>query len=91
MAELEIGAGLGKEGGAEAGAVVGHDAPDLDAEEGEVGQGLAQEAAGRRGLFIGQQSGEGDAGVVIDGDIEELPTGAASFILGIAGDAMVPP
>jgi hypothetical protein len=26
--------------------------------------------------------------VIIDGDVEKLPTGAASFVLGIAGDAM---
>src|ERR1035438_1106261 len=88
VSELQIAAGLGKEGGAEARTVVGHDAPDLDAEVGEVGHGLAEEAAGRSCFFIGQQGGEGDAGVVVDGDIQKLPAGAAGFILGIAGDAM---
>src|ERR1017187_5659588 len=77
VSELQIAAGLGKEGGAEARTVVGHDAPDLDAEVGEVGHGLAEEAAGRSCFFIGQQGGEGDAGVVVDGDIQKLPAGAA--------------
>src|ERR1017187_7723039 len=88
VSELQIAAGLGKEGGAEARTVVGHDAPDLDAEVGEVGHGLAEEAAGRSCFFIGQQGGEGEAGGVLDGDIQKLPAGAAGFILGIAGDAM---
>src|ERR1022692_1394956 len=68
--------------------VVGHDATDLDAQVGEVGHGLAEEVAGGGSFFIGQQGGEGDAGVVVDGDIKKLPAGAAGFILGIAGDAM---
>ena len=86
--ELEIATGLGEEGGTEAGAVVGHDATDRDAEVGEVGHGLAEEAAGGSGFFIGQQSGKSDAGMVIDGDIKKLPAGTAGFILGIAGEAM---
>ena len=88
MAELEIATGFGKAVGAEAWAVVGHDAADGDAEVGEVGHGLAEEAGRRVGLFIRHHGGKGDAGVVVDGDIEELPAGAASFILGIAGEAM---
>ena len=86
--ELEIAAGLREQGGAEARAVVGHDAADRDAEVGEVGHGLAEEAAGGGRFFVRQQGGEGDAGVVVDGDIKKLPAGAAGFILGIAGDAM---
>ena len=88
MSELDIGTGLGKQSGTETGSVVGHDAPDSNAEEGEVGRRLTEKAAGGSRFFIGEQSGEGDAGVVIDGDIQELPSGAASFILGIAGKAM---
>ena len=86
--DVELATGMGKQQRAEAGAVVGHDAADMNAEAGEVSDGLAQEAAGRDGLFIGQHGGESDAGVVVDSDVEELPTGAASFILRIAGDAM---
>src|ERR1035438_4182238 len=88
VSELQIATGLCKQGGAEARTVVGHDAPDLDAQVGEVGHGLAEEAAGRSCFFIGEQSGEGDAGVVVDGDVKELPAGAAGFILRVAGEAM---
>ena len=88
VSELQIATGLCEQGGAKAGAVVGHDATDLEAEVGEVGRGLAQEAAGGSSFFIREQGGEGDTGMVIDGDIEKLPAGAAGFILGIAGEAM---
>src|ERR1017187_10169912 len=88
VSEMQIATGLCKEGGAEARTVVGHDATDLDAQVGEVGHGLAEEVAGGGSFFIGQQGGEGDAGVVVDGDIKKLQIGRAGFILGIAGDAM---
>jgi len=34
--------------------------------------GLAQEVDGGSGLLIGQQGGEGEAGVVVDGDMQSL-------------------
>src|SRR5271169_3170332 len=36
-------------------------------------QSLAQEIDGRYGLLIGKQLGEGEAGVVVDGDMQGLP------------------
>src|SRR5271166_827265 len=78
MSDLEMAAGLCEPGGTEARTIVAHDATDRDAEVGEVGHGLAEEAAGRGRFFIRQQGGEGDAGVVIDGDIKKLPAGAAA-------------
>jgi hypothetical protein len=42
---------------------------------------LTQEAAGGNSFFVGEHGGEGDAGVVVDGDVEELPAGVASFVL----------
>ena len=66
VAELEIATGLCEEGGAEARAVVGHDATNLDAEVSEVGHGLAEEAAGGSRFLIGKQGGKGDARVVVD-------------------------
>ena len=77
-----------EEMGAETRAVVGEHAADGDAEASEVIDGLLQESNGGDGLFVGQQGGESDAGVIVDGDEKKLPAHAASFILGIAGDAM---
>ncbi len=86
--DLKFKTGLGKQIGAKARTVVGHDAADPDAEMGEIGHGLLQETSRRGCFFVWQHGGEGDAGVVVDGDIQELPASAAGFILGIAGDAM---
>src|SRR5260221_5969461 len=42
--------------------------------------------------LIGQKLGEGDAGSVIDGDVEKLPSGAAGVIaLAVASDAVADP
>src|SRR5260221_13312411 len=42
--------------------------------------------------LIGQKLGEGDAGSVIDGDVEKLPSGAAGVIaLAVARDAVADP
>src|SRR5487761_1309941 len=88
MFDIEFPAGEGEAMGIEARAVIGHDAPHLDAEPGEVSHSLVQETCRGSGFFIRHHGGEGDAGVVVDGHIEELPAGAAGFVLGIAGDAM---
>src|ERR1700693_3614616 len=70
-AELETG---GAElSGAIAGAVVGEQAADGDAELGVEGDGGAQECDGSFGLLVGQHAGEGEAGVVVDGDMQSLP------------------
>ena len=88
VAKDKVAAGLSEQDGAEARAIVGHDAADADAELSEVGDGLAQEGAGGSSSFVGKHGGESDAGVIVDGNIEELPTGAASFVLGVAGETM---
>ena len=85
---LKFKTALGKQIGAKAGAVVGHDAAYPDAKTGEISNGLLQETSRRGCFFVWQHGGEGDAGVVVDGDIQVLPASAAGFILGIAGDAM---
>src|SRR5438128_9436553 len=86
--DLELTAGLGEPQGAETGAVVGHEAADADAEPGEVSDGLAEKVAGGNSLFIGEHGGEGDTGVVVNGDIEKLPTGSAGFVLWVSSHAM---
>src|SRR5258708_40338748 len=87
VAELKIAASVSEAMRVEARAIVGHNAADADAELGEVGDGLAQESTGRSCFFVGQHGGEGDAGGVVDGHGEELPTGAARFVAGIGGGA----
>src|SRR5688572_17478606 len=56
-----------------AGAVVGHHAPDLDAEAFVVGQGSLEEGVGAALFLIGHDLGEGNARVVVDSDMNELP------------------
>src|SRR5208282_6462612 len=74
--------------GDEAGPVVGHDAADGDSMASEVLPRLAKKPACRDRLFIGHHRGICDAGVVVDGYVEELPTSTAGLVLGIAGDAV---
>ena len=91
MLEPEPPAGLGKRLGAVAGAVVGHDPGDDDAEARIVGQGGLQE--GDRALLplVGQDLGEGDARGVVEADVDELPAGAAALAGTLAGDAVADP
>ena len=75
--------------GAIAGAVVGVDALGGDAVPGKEGEGGVEESDGTASGLVGEELGEGEAGMVVDGDVEELPTGARGVIvLAIAGDAM---
>src|SRR5207249_1260502 len=77
-----------------AGAVVGHDTLDGDAEALVVGDGCAQEGDGAFLLFVGKDGSGRNSGVVVDGDVGELPAGPLSPASGvalaaaIAGDAM---
>lgn len=57
-----------------AGSIVGHDAPDLDAEAFEVGESGLEEGGGAASPLTVHHLGEGDTGGVIDGDMDELPT-----------------
>ena len=49
-----------------------------------------RKANGTIGLLVGQDLGEGDAGVIVDADVDELPADAAAVALAgaIAGDAV---
>jgi hypothetical protein len=66
--------------GAVAGAVVGIDAFGLDAVGQEEGESGVEEGDGAAGGLVWEELGEGEAGVVVDGDVEELPAGALGFI-----------
>ena len=72
----------------EARAVIGQHAAHGNAQAREEGHRLAQKFAGGQGFFVRQQGSEGDAGVIVDSDIKKFPTGAAGFVLRIAGEAM---
>src|SRR5690606_7115222 len=88
--EAEVGAGLPEGPGAIAGAVVGHDAGDGDAEAAVVGDGGLEEGNGALLLLVGQDLREGDARGVVDADVDELPAAAAAAIVAgvMAGDAV---
>jgi hypothetical protein len=58
-------------------AVVGHHALDANAVAGEEPQRSAQEPDRGGGLLVAQDLGVGQARVVVDGDVHELPAGGA--------------
>jgi hypothetical protein len=80
MFEAEGGDGVTQGVGAIAGAVVGVNALSFDAVLLEKGQGGMEEGDGAVGGFVGEELGEGEAGMIVDGDVEVFPTGAADMI-----------
>ena len=62
----EVFAGIAPGEGFVAGAVVGHDAFDGDAEALVVSDGGLEEGYGADGPFVGLDLGEGDAGMIVD-------------------------
>jgi hypothetical protein len=77
-----------------AGAVVGHHPLDLDAEAFVVGQSSLEEGVGTAFLLVGHDLGEGDARVIVDGDMDKLPAepfapcSPIALSSAIAGDAV---
>jgi len=71
-----------------AGAVVGEDAADGEAEAGEVGSAHVEEALGRGAGLVGQDGREADPAVIVDGDVQVLVTRAARFAATVAVDAV---
>ena len=87
LANAELAAELEKVAGAIAGTVIGEHAGDGDAEAGVVIDGSLQESRRRRRFLVRQDLREGDAGVVVDGDMHVLPAGAMDAAAAVAGDA----
>src|SRR5689334_7736941 len=87
LANVELLAEAAKAARAIAGTVIGEQAGDGDAEAGIVVDGGLQEGGGGRGLLIGKDLGEGDARVIVDGDMHVLPAGAMDAAATVAGDA----
>src|SRR6266853_975844 len=80
MLEAEGGDGGAHGVGAVAGAIVGVNALGVDAVLLEEGQGGMEEGDGALRGFIGEELGEGEAGVVVDGDVQIFPAGTADVI-----------
>src|SRR5690606_24103338 len=93
MLEAEIAAGFRKGLGDVARTVIGHDAADGDAEAGIVGYRRRKEGDRTFLAFIGQDLAEGDARMIVDGDVDELPADASAIGLAgaITGDAVTDP
>ena len=70
MLEAELPASGGKEIGAVSGAAIGEDALDADAVSGVKVDGLAEGIEDTGSLFVGEKRGEGEAGMIVDGDVE---------------------
>ena len=88
MADAETMASIAEEPRAIARAVVGQQTTNVDAEGAVVSDRSMEESHGGVAAFIGQDLREGEAGVVVDGDVNELPAGAATALGLVGGNAM---
>src|SRR5678816_3003102 len=79
-------ASLVEESGAVGRAVVGQEALDRYAFGGEASDGRLEERRGRVLALIGVHLHEAGSGVVVDGDVGELPAGAIDRIAPVAAD-----
>jgi len=87
--EAQGGGGGGHGMGAVAGAVIGVDTLGFDAVAFEEGEGGMKESNGAAGGLIWKELSESEAGMIIDGDVKELPAGAwGMIVLAIAREAM---
>src|SRR3954452_5869284 len=68
--------------------IIGHDARDGDAEAFVISHSRLEEGNSTLRRLIGLDLGEGDAGMVVNADVDEIPTGATAFVRAtrIAGD-----
>gem|GEM_PF-7062319 len=71
------------------GAVVRVETLDANSEFGKEGESGVEEGDSTASGFVGKDSGEGQTGVIVDGDVEVFPAGAAGMImLTVTRDAM---
>ena len=87
MFDAELLAGLGEEVGAISRAAVSEDALDVDAMILVEADGLLESVEDAGDLFVGKQTGEGEAGMIVDGDVKGLDAGAWIALGAIAGGA----
>jgi hypothetical protein len=76
MYEAEFAAGGGEEFGARGGAAIGEELLDGDAVSAIEAEGLVQSVEDALGAFVREETSEGEAGVVVDGDVETFDAGA---------------
>src|SRR5450432_1343122 len=76
MFEAEFEAGGGEEFGAIGGAAIGEELLDGDAVSGVEAEGLVQSVEDAGGAFVREETSEGAARVVVDGDVETFDAGA---------------
>jgi hypothetical protein len=76
MFEAEFEAGGGEEFGAIGGSAIGEELLDGDAVGGVEAEGLVQSVEDTGGAFVREETSEGEAGVVVDGDVETFDAGA---------------
>jgi hypothetical protein len=80
-------AGSGKEFGAVGAATIGEEALDLDATSRVKADGLVESVEHGGKFFVGEETSEGEAGVIVDGDVEAFDAGAWIAKGAIAGGA----
>ena len=76
MIEAEFEAGGGEEFGAIGGAAIGEELLDGDAVSGVEAEGLVQSVEDALSAFVREETSEGEAGVVVDGDVKTFDAGA---------------
>jgi hypothetical protein len=87
MFEAELPAGGSKEFGTISRAAVGEHALDRYAVSRVKGNGLLQSVEDAGSFFVREEAGEGQTGVVVDGDMERLEAGAGVALRAVAGGA----
>ena len=87
MSDAEFVTGGGEVFGAVGRAAIGQDALDFDAVKLVEGNGLVEGIEDAWDLFVWEEAGEGETGVIINGDVEAFDTGARTAAGAIAGGA----
>jgi len=87
MSDAQLVAGSGKEFGAVGGAAISEDALDEDAMSLVESDGLVESGQDAGSFFIGKEAGKSQAGMVINGDVEGLDTGAGIALGTVASGA----
>ena len=92
--EAELLAGGGEELGAISGAAVGEDTLDGDAMVVVKGDGLVEGGEDAGSFFVWEEGGEGETGMVVDGNVKRLDAGtwvALGFVAGGGSPVHRPP
>jgi len=88
--DAQVSASVAKGEGLVATPIVGHDSSDGDAEAFVISHTRLEKRNSAVRRLVGSDLGEGDAGMIVNADVDELPTSAAALVrtAWIAGDAV---